>query len=67
VTLTVSAKPTLIEIDPDDICLMELNFSPGVDLLTSSLTSSQSVVKRIWAGEELVKVSVISSGCTNRF
>jgi aminopeptidase N len=55
VTLSVANKPVSIEVDPSDSLLFALDFNPGIDLLTHTMTNSKSVAHRIWAAKELIK------------
>eukprot|EP00276_Gloeochaete_wittrockiana_P010804 CAMPEP_0184647398 /NCGR_PEP_ID=MMETSP0308-20130426/4314_1 /TAXON_ID=38269 /ORGANISM="Gloeochaete witrockiana, Strain SAG 46.84" /LENGTH=897 /DNA_ID=CAMNT_0027078317 /DNA_START=88 /DNA_END=2781 /DNA_ORIENTATION=- len=52
----LKGKPAQVIIDPHSKVLFKLDFNPGQDLLTRTLTEAPSVIHRIWAASELVKI-----------
>jgi hypothetical protein len=51
----MDTKPFEILVDPHNKVLFSLDFNPGEDLLVNSLSNS-SVIQRIRAAKELIKV-----------
>ncbi len=60
VVVELAGKPVSVVVDPDCALLHTLDFNPGTELLTHTLTHSSSVPHRVWAAKELIKARTSS-------